>query len=119
MQGREEQLQVRRGSQSDEEDTSSSWMNPLEEYKKKVKPSWIGQRILIEMEEGNKMGARIKDYFLESGQSQIWFDSDNKQIDFEMVKLEHLTRWSVPDTYTIGQYPELAKYSCTISKIID
>ena len=88
----------------------------IEAYTDRVKGYWIGQRIIVETENGTKLKARIKDYYSDTQQVQIWFD--NADSTFETRKLENWV-FKVPDTMKINEYLNVGKLTRGKYKIID
>ena len=71
----------------------------------------------METQNKTKLKARIKDYFSETNQVQIWYD--NQDSTFETLKLSDLIGWRVPDALKICEYTKNAKLSRGKYKIID
>jgi len=92
-------------SNSNSETEGLSRAERLKRHKKKVKPWWIGQRIVCETEQREKLSATIKDYVAATGSVQLWYD--NEESTFETVQLDKLLNWTVADTLKISEYPAL------------
>ena len=92
------------GSSSQTESVDDG-LSDLERHKLKVKPWWIGQRIVCETEQRVKLTATIKDYFESTKSVQLWYD--NEESTFETVQLDKLLNWTVADTLRISEYHTL------------
>ena len=85
--------------------TEDDGLTELERYRLKVKPWWIGQRIVCETEQRDKLMATIKDYFESSNSVQLWYD--NEESTYEKVQLDKLLNWTVANTLLISEYHTL------------
>jgi len=81
----------------------------IDEYKSRVKPWWLGQRIIVNKSTRSHKKARIMDYCVQNNKVQLWYDDDeddqyDKATIFEKVELSKLSNWTVPDTLKISEY---------------